>query len=318
MKQIKKIDIYASFFLILIFINSSTIFSQSFNRLNKHGERTGKWVTYIDDAKKLKSFEGKFRNGNSYGKCYFYNNDGVLDRREINRFKKMKTTFYYPNGKVKLKGNARLENLPDKIHYYFYGKWKAFNDSGHLIKYCYYEKGNLVKTIYLDGNNKANDSLIEALNVIDKEFALHNNTLVDSINVNSKFVIKSQFYKNQLRYLDSLSFLKITQILNIYGYPSKIIAGESSVIPFYILGFAPLSIKIKYLELLKLAANNGDISWKSLAFFIDKIKVAKNEKQIYGTQFYYDNHYKEYLYPIEDEAGVNQRRSDVGLEKLEP
>ena len=318
MKQIKKIDFSASFLLIIIFIFSSEIFSQTINRLNKHGERTGKWITFIDDAKKLKSFEGKFRNGNSYGKGYFYNNDGVLDRREINRFKKMKTTFYYTNGRVKLKGNARLENLPDKIHYYFYGRWKAFNDSGQLIKYCYYKKGSLVKTIYLDGNNKTNDSLIEALNVIDKEFALHNNTLVDSINVNFKNILKSKEFECQLKEKDSLSFLKITQILNIYGYPSKQIAGESSVIPFYILGFAPLQIKIKYLELLKLAANNGDISWKSLAFFIDKIKVAKNEKQIYGTQSYYDKHYKEFLYPIDDEAGVNQRRLDVGLEKLEP
>lgn len=262
--------------LIIIFSISSEIFSQSLNRLNKHGERTGKWITYIDDAKKLKSFEGEFRNGISSGKCYFYNNDGVLDRREINRFRKMKTTFYYPNGKVKLKGNARLENLPDKIHYYFYGKWKTFNDSGHLMKYCYYEKGSLIKTIYIDKNNKTNDSLIEALNAIDKEFSLHNNILVDSINVNIKNISKSKTFQNKLKENDSLSFIKIEQILKIYGYPSKQIAGESSIIPFYILGFAPISIKMKYLELLKLAADNGDISWKSLAFFIDKIKVAKN------------------------------------------
>lgn len=276
MKQIKKIDFCTSFLLIIIFSISSEIFSQSLNRLNKHGERTGKWITYIDDAKKLKSFEGEFRNGISSGKCYFYNNDGVLDRREINRFRKMKTTFYYPNGKVKLKGNARLENLPDKIHYYFYGKWKTFNDSGHLMKYCYYEKGSLIKTIYIDKNNKTNDSLIEALNAIDKEFSLHNNILVDSINVNIKNISKSKTFQNKLKENDSLSFIKIEQILKIYGYPSKQIAGESSIIPFYILGFAPISIKMKYLELLKLAADNGDISWKSLAFFIDKIKVAKN------------------------------------------
>ncbi|MCD6020255.1 MAG: hypothetical protein K0S53_3376 [Bacteroidetes bacterium] len=102
-----------------------TLSSQKINRLNRHGERTGKWITYIDDDKKQKSFEGRFRNGVSSGKCYFYNNDGVLARREINRFKKMKTTFYYPNGTVKLKGNARIENLPEKIHYYFYGKMEV-------------------------------------------------------------------------------------------------------------------------------------------------------------------------------------------------
>ena len=86
--------------LFLFFLLSHQIYGQRINRLNKKGERTGKWSTYIDDEKKLKSFEGRFRNGISAGKCYFYNNDGVLDRREINRFNKMKTTFYYPNGTV--------------------------------------------------------------------------------------------------------------------------------------------------------------------------------------------------------------------------
>ena len=109
-------------FVILFLIISYHSFSQKINRLNKRGHRKGKWITYIDEPKKLKSFEGRFRNGKPVGKNYFYNNDGVLERREINRFKKMKTTFYYPNGVMRMKGLARLENLPDKIHYYFYGK----------------------------------------------------------------------------------------------------------------------------------------------------------------------------------------------------
>lgn len=79
--------ITSTFFFILLF---QTFYAQRINRLNKHGERTGKWIVYMDDAKKIKSFEGKFRNGITRGKCYFYTNDGILDRREINRFKKMK------------------------------------------------------------------------------------------------------------------------------------------------------------------------------------------------------------------------------------
>ncbi len=311
MKRIKSI------FLIFLLLTSNYFFSQSLNRLNKQGERTGKWIVYIDEPKKLKSFEGRFRNGLTVGKCYFYNNDGVLDRREINRFKKMKTTFYFPNGKVKLKGNARIENLPDKIHYYFYGKWKSYNDSGKLVKYYYYEQGNLLKTVYLEKNNKTNDSLIDALNMIDKEFAIHNNVLTDSINTNLKNKSKHIFYKNQLRYLDSLSFNKIVQIIDIYGYPSKQIAGESSSIPFYILSFAPLEIKEKYINEFIFAADRGNISWKSLAFFIDKIKVAKSEKQIYGTQGDYDKNYKFIMYPCIDPENLNKRREGVGLEPIE-
>lgn len=306
--------ITSTFFFILLF---QTFYAQRINRLNKHGERTGKWIVYMDDAKKIKSFEGKFRNGITRGKCYYYTNDGVLERREINHFKKMKTTFYYPNGKVKLKGNARIENLPDKVHYYFYGKWQAFNDSGVLVKNQYYEKGKLIKTEYLDKNNKTNDSLIEVLNVIDKEFATHNTSLTDSMNAHLKNPYKKQLFEKQLRYYDSLAFERITHIIDVFGYPSKAIAGESNSIPFYILSFAPLIIKEKYLNQLILAADRDDISWKSLAFFIDKLKIAKGEKQVFGTQGTYDNHYKFTIYPCIEPEKLNERRARVGLEKLE-
>lgn len=304
-------------FLILSLIISYNSFSQKLNRLNKHSERTGKWIVYIDDAKKIKSFEGKFRNGITRGKCYFYTNDGVLDRREINRFKKMKTTFYYPNGKIKLKGNARIENLPDKVHYYFYGKWQSFNDNGVLVKNQFYEKGKLIRTEYLDKTIKTNDSLIEVLNLIDKEFASHNNTLTDSINANLKNPEKKQLFEKQLQNFDSLSFNKITNIIDVFGYPSRSIAGESNNIPFYILSFAPINVKEKYLNQLILAADRDDISWKSLAYFIDKLKVAKGEKQVYGTQGNYDKDYHFILYPCIDPENLGVRRAKVGLEKIE-
>lgn len=304
-------------FLILSLIISYNSSSQKLNRLNKHGERTGKWIVYIDDAKKIKSFEGKFRNGITRGKCYFYTNDGVLDRREINRFKNMKTTFYYPNGKVKLKGNARIENLPDKVHYYFYGKWQSFNDSGVLLKNQFYEKGKLLKTEYLDKTIKTNDSLIEVLNRIDKEFAQHNNSLTDSINANLKNSLKKQLFEKQLYFLDSLSFDKITHIIDVFGYPTRAIAGESNNIPFYILSFAPYTIKEKYLNQLILAADRDDISWKSLAYFIDKLKVAKGEKQVYGTQGTYDKDFNYTMYPVIEPEKLNERRARVGMEKLE-
>ncbi|MBC7695426.1 MAG: hypothetical protein H7141_08285 [Burkholderiales bacterium] len=229
----------------------------------------------------------------------------------------MKTIFYYPNGEVKLKGNARLENLPDKVHYYFYGKWKAYNDSGKLVKYYFYEQGKLLKTVYLDKNIKTNDSLIEALNVIDKEFAEHNKTLTDSINAYVKNQTKRTVFENQLRYYDSLSFDKITRIIDIYGYPSKEIAGESSSIPFYILSFGPVAIKEKHMNEFILAADRGNISWKSLAYFIDKVKVAKGEKQVYGTMGTYDKDSHFIVYPCIDPDNLNKRRAGVGLESLE-
>lgn len=305
--------------LSLLFFCYHTAVSQSLNRLNKEGERTGRWITYIDESKKLKSFDGKFKNGKSVGKSYYYNNYGILDRTEINRFKKLKTSFYHSNGVLRLKGKAKLKNEPDRIHYYFYGKWKAYDETGKLVKYYFYENGKLLKTVYVDKNNKTNDSLIEALNLIDKEFAAHNSILTDSINKNAKNTFKSLVFKEELRIQDSLSFIQIEKILRIYGYPSQAIAGESAVIPFYIIGYAPCTVKEKYLDLFKKAADKGDISWKALAFYIDKIKIEKKEKQIYGTQYYTvyskeDKNYHYIYYPSEDEVHLKERRKSVGLD----
>jgi hypothetical protein len=269
----------------------------------------------MDDSNKITSFDGYFRNGITARKCYFYSNAGVLERREINRFKKMKTTIYYPNGNVKLKGNARVENTKTEIHYFFYGKWKSYDEFGKLEKVLFYQKGKLVNTKYVDVNIKTNDSLIDKLNFIDSEFASHNTIMTDSIKTHKNNVVKRVFFERQLHFMDSISFSEISRILDIYNYPSRDIVGESVSIPFYILSFAPLNIKEKYLNQFIFAADKGDISWKSLAFFIDKLKIAKGEKQVYGTQGVYDEKYNFKMYPAIDPETLNLRRKKVGLEE---
>ncbi len=304
--------------LIVLFVLNGfldLVIAQPINQFNNKGKRTGKWIIYLDDSNKIKSFEGKFRNGISVGNSYYYTNEGILEKKDCKSFRKLKTTFYHSNGMIRLKGNARLKNLPDKIHYYFYGKWNVYDEMGVLIKSNYYEKGELKRTVYVDKNSKTNDSLINVLTQIDNEFTLHNNSLVDSANNNRKNKSKYLEFKNQLRLKDSLTFNNIEKIFEIYGYPSITIVGEGSVIPFYLLGFAPISVKEKNLEILKTAADNKDISWKSLAMFIDKIKVAKNEKQIYRTQFWYDKKTeKEIYFETEDLEHLNERRLKVGLD----
>jgi hypothetical protein len=303
-------------FLVVFSLFSSLAFSQSLNRLNRHGKRVGKWVTYIDDDKKLKSFEGKFRNGKPVGKSYFYNNNGILDRTEVSRFRKLKTRFYYPNGVLKLSGQAKMENLPDRIHYYFYGKWKAYNDSGVLTRYDFYEKGTFVNSTYIHSGNGINDTLITTLRQIDAEFAAHNRSLTDSINAYTNDELKQARFKAAMHFKDSVSFAAIERIIQRYGYPSKQIAGEAVDIPFYILGYAPVATKEKYMNEFILAADRGTISWTSLAHFIDKVKVAKGEKQVYGTQGEYDQNFKLILYPVADPEHLNVRRKQVGLEEL--
>lgn len=300
-------------FLILTFFIHSC--SQK-NRLNRHGYRTGRWLTYLDSAKTIKSFEGRFRNGNTVGKSYYYTTTGVLERREINRFKVLKTTFYYPNKTVRLKGKARIDDLSDKIHYYFYGRWKYYDEDGKLSKYCYYDKGQLVKTIYIDKNNKVDDSLSVAMSEIDKFFLEKNDKLIKKIDACVFHSQNCEKFREDLLKSDSISFIKIGKIISHYGYPEVSKYKDASNIPFFILSYGTIAIKEKYLTILQDAANKGNISWTSLAFFIDKLKVAKGENQIYGTQYYFDKNRKLIFYPIFEKDSLNDRRKKIGLSEM--
>ncbi len=295
---------------------SFRLFPQHLNRYNKKGERIGKWVTFSDSAKKLKLFEGKYRKGTAVGTCLYYSLDGVLEKKEIKKFRKLKTTIYYSDGHIRNSGKARIENLSDKIHYYFYGKWKYYDENGNLVKYLYYQKGEIIKTEYVNKNNKTNDSLIFALSKIETDFNKNNIELLDSIKISLFNPARCERLKLKLFKSDSSSFRKTERILNTYGYPAKDVVQESSNIPFYIMSYAPLILREKYLELFKAASGIGSLSPSALAFYIDKIKVAKGEKQIYSTQFYFDKNKNTVYYPCIDPENLNARREAVGLEKL--
>lgn len=303
-------------YVFLFCLITSVFYSQKINQFNKHGERTGKWITYNDSAKKLKSVEGKYWNGRSVGTFYYYTNDGILERSEKNRFRVLKTTAYYPNKNIRARGKAKIKNTPEKIQYYYFGKWKYYDSTQALEKYLYYEKGTLVKTRYVDKSNKTNDSLMYALNAIDHHFNQSNSELLDSIAYSAFNIQKRERLQNELFMSDTLSFIVIQQILKLYGYPTKEKVHGSAVIPFYILNFAPSGIREKYLELFKQAATKGDLDWKSLTFFIDKLKLAKGEKQTYGTQYYYQGRNLIY-YPIEDPENLDKRLSEIGLNNKE-
>ncbi|MCC6371405.1 MAG: hypothetical protein IT236_10405 [Bacteroidia bacterium] len=300
--------------LIYLFL-FAFIFSQAqrINRLDKNGQRTGKWVSYQDSAKTIKAFEGRFRNGYGVGKSRWYNNEGQVERKEISRFGKLRTTTYHPNGKIRSKGQARLENLSDRIHYYYYGRWKYYNEEGQLVKYTYFEKGQMKQSVYVDKNNKHNDSLISVLNYTESEFQKKNAVLLKELNSNYYNNARCEKIKQNIYAADSTTFITICKILNNYGYPSKSIADESNSIPFFIISHAPYTLREKYEALFVAAAGKGDLDWSSLAHYIDKLKLAQGKKQVFGTQYYYDKKWKVIYYPIEDSLNMNARRKQIGL-----
>ena len=160
-----------------------------------------------------------------------------------------------------------------------------------------------------------NDSLMFALNALEVEFNDHRNRWLDSISKHSNNPVKKAEYKQTYAQADSINFSQIDQILCTYGYPSIDVAGEAYITPFYLLSFSPTALKEKHYHLLQSAVNKGILSPKSFAFFDDKHRIAKGQKQLYGTQSYYDKDKKEIFYPSEEPDNLQQRRKSIGLEE---
>ncbi len=65
-------------------------------------------------------------------------------------------------------------------------------------------------------------------------------------------------------------------------------------------------------------AELGELRWSNLALTVDRIRVRKEEPQLYGSHTRRNPETMEWeVLPIEDEVNVNERRKEVGLGPLE-
>jgi hypothetical protein len=78
-----------------------------------------------------------------------------------------------------------------------------------------------------------------------------------------------------------------------------------------------LAVMEKYLPVMKEAAKKGDADKRQLAYLIDRIELANNRKQIYGTQYAVDEKGNVYFNDLMDSANVNSRRKSMNLYPIE-
>lgn len=117
--------------------------------------------------------------------------------------------------------------------------------------------------------------------------------------------------------LDKVNGAAVDRFLSQYGWPDRFLvdfsAGQDLMT---LLIHAPLPIKLKHVELVKQAVKDNKIPGATFAVFFDKMSVFQTGMQRYGTQIITWQGVTQ-LFPIEDEANVNQRRKEIGLEPIE-
>lgn len=123
-------------------------------------------------------------------------------------------------------------------------------------------------------------------------------------------------WKLQERF-DSINIVRLNSIVTEYGWPTRSLVGNDGArAAFIIVQHSNLEMQKKYFPLIEAAANKGEASLEGVALLKDRILMRENKKQIYGSQLKRNEAGGFDLYPIEDEANVDQRRSSMGLEPL--
>lgn len=120
------------------------------NKLDKKGERHGKWIFYWDDAHKQVESRGHFKHGLAAGRWKYYFNSGKKSKKEkYSRDRKIiYTKTYHPNGKLQYSGQAFLiNNNGENLHYYWTGNWKYYSEEGKYQKTEVYEMGKVKSTL---------------------------------------------------------------------------------------------------------------------------------------------------------------------------
>lgn len=129
---------------------------------------------------------------------------------------------------------------------------------------------------------------------------------------------KSQRLRDRLAEIDKANTARLKQIVADHGWPGKTLVGAEGAHDAWLLvqhADRDREFQAKCLELLANAVARQEAEPVDFAFLTDRVRVARGEKQVYGTQFQGEGEAMK-PYPIEDEANVDQRRKSVGLESL--
>lgn len=122
----------------------------------------------------------------------------------------------------------------------------------------------------------------------------------------------------EINYQDSVNLVKVTAILDKYGWLGPDVVGrDGSSALFLVIQHSDLKVQEKYLPMMREAVKNGKAHGSSLALLEDRVALRQGKKQIYGSQIGMDPETKTYFVDaLEDPDNVDKRRAEVGLQPL--
>jgi hypothetical protein len=126
-------------------------------------------------------------------------------------------------------------------------------------------------------------------------------------------------YHPRMQEVHDRNAARLGQIIAEHGWPGRSLVGEEgSHAAWFILqhAIAQPALQRQGLELLRRAAEQGEVAPAQVAYLQDRICFFEGRPQVYGTQYDWDQAGELNPHPVEDPAGVDERRRSVGLGTL--
>ena len=144
--------------------------------------------------------------------------------------------------------------------------------------------------------------------------------LVDSAEkILAKNPVRMDSLRNVIRVHDAKNQGRVTELLDKYGWLGTDDVGRKGNQALYlVILHSDQATRKKYLPMMREANERGKAASSELALLEDRVLLDEGKNQWYGSQLKFNPENGTYeLYPIDDPAGVNERRQEMGLGPLE-
>ena len=129
--------------------------------------------------------------------------------------------------------------------------------------------------------------------------------------------LKDTAFVRRLTLGDSVRSVRMSAILDHYGWPGKSMVGVAGEAAAFLLVQHGATLGPRGLSLMQ-SAKPGEVSRADLALVIDRQRTNSGRPQIYGSQLDFGHSDVLRFFPIEDPLHVDERRAAVGLPPLRP
>jgi len=126
-------------------------------------------------------------------------------------------------------------------------------------------------------------------------------------------------YHPRMRAVHDKHAARLAQIIEQFGWPGHSLVGEDGAHAAWLVlqhAIGRPDLLRRSLGLLREAVARGDVPGVEVAMLEDRIAFFEGRPQKYGTQFDWDEQGELVPWRIADEAGVDERRREVGLPPL--